>query len=348
MPAADPHPDFAAAELQGLFAPFETHDHVLIALSGGPDSTALLLLAQDWLMARGEGPLLSAATVDHGLRPAARVEAEAAGAVCARLGVPHAILDWVGDKPKSGIQEAARIARYDLLLAHARAVGAGALAVAHTLDDQAETILFRLACGSGPAGLAGMRPSSVRAGVTLLRPLLEVPKARLVGHLDARGIAYARDPSNLDPRHARPRLRAAAPLLAAEGLTPARLALLGRRLARAEAALSAAAVEAAARCLLERTVFRLRLDAHSLFAEPDEISLRVLVDALSAFALEKEVELAKAERLHGLMAAAVRVGEGRSGTLAGALARMDKGVLSITSAPPRGKKAALIAANSTR
>ncbi|MBA4789325.1 MAG: tRNA lysidine(34) synthetase TilS [Rhizobiales bacterium] len=348
MPAADASPDFAPAELERLFASLGAYGHVLVALSGGPDSTALLLLAARWRADRGSGPRLSAATVDHGLRPGARAEAEAAGALCARIGLPHAILPWTGEKPATGLQEAARAARYDLLLGHARETGADALALAHTLDDQAETILFRLARGSGPAGLIGMRARSTRAGTDLLRPLLDVPKARLVHHLDGLGVSYARDPSNLDLRQARPRLRAVAPVLAAEGLTPARLARLGLRLARADAALRVQAEAAGARCLLERSAHRVRLDAARLFAEPEEISLRILMEALDAFAGEGEVELAKAERLHGLLAEAARAGGRRTGTLAGALARVESTVLTVTRAPERNKKAALLAANSTR
>lgn len=346
MPAADASPDFTPAELESILAPFAGYSHVMIALSGGPDSTALTVLAHRWRAARGTGPVLSAATVDHGLRPEARAEAEVAGRLCARLGLAHSILPWTGPKPASGLQEAARDARYALLIAHAEANGADAIAIAHTRDDQAETVLFRLGRGSGLAGLAGMRARTRRRAVDLVRPFLDLPKARLLAHLDALGIAYARDPSNLDLRHARPRLRALAPALAVEGLTSARLATLARRLARADDALSLQAERAREACLLHRNADGLRFDAVRLFAEQEEISLRVLLDALAAFASEGEVELAKAERLHEALAAAARGGSARSGTLAGAIVRLDRGTLSVATAPERNKKTPSIAANS--
>lgn len=347
MPAADASADFSPARLDALFAPLRGFSHVLIALSGGPDSTALTLLAQHWRGAHAQ-PRLSAATVDHRLRPDARAEAQAAADFCQHLEIAHAILDWEGPKPVTGLQEAAREARYDLLVRHARAIGADAIALAHTEDDQAETILFRLSRGSGLAGLSGMQARSERAGLALLRPLLEVPKAQLVAHLEAAGIPFARDPSNQDLRHARPRWRALAPALAAEGLTAARLSRLARRLARADAALSVLAEDLAARCRLPGRDAAFRFDAALLFSAPDELSLRVLHAALAACATEGEVELGKVERLHERLSAAFTAQIPEAGTLAGALARLDGGALWVDAAPKRNKKSGLIAPNSTR
>lgn len=347
MPAAEADADFSPARLDALFAPFCAFSHILIALSGGPDSTALTLLAHQWRGGHAR-PRLSAATVDHQLRPDARAEAEAAAELCRDLDLAHAILDWTGPKPETGLQEAAREARYDLLVRHARAIGADAIALAHTQDDQAETILFRLSRGSGLAGLGGMQPLSERAGLALVRPLLDVPKAQLVAHLEAAEIPYARDPSNQDLRHARPRWRALAPALAAEGLTPARLSRLAHRLARAEAALSRLAEDLAARCRLPGDSAAYRFDAALLFSAPAELSLRVLHAALAACATEGEVELGKVERLHQRLSAAFGAQIPEAGTLAGALARLDRGALLVDPAPKRNKKSGLIAPNSTR
>ena len=137
----------------------------------------------------------------------------------AKLGVPHATLVWTGPKPSTRLQERAREARYRLLVEHARAIGADAIATAHHADDQAETVLFRLLRGSGVAGLAGMAATSRRDGVTIVRPLLGVAKSDLVAFCRARGVAFADDPSNADPRYARTRLRALLGRLADEGLT---------------------------------------------------------------------------------------------------------------------------------
>src|SRR5262249_36768196 len=157
---------------------------------------ALMLLAQRWRRRRTRGPELIVATVEHGLRRGSRAEANAVGALARKLGLSHEILAWRGTKPKTGIEAAARAARYRLVAPLARRPGAGAIATAHPLDDQAETVLMRLAAGSGPAGLAGMRPRDLRHGVVLLRPLLGLRKARLLATLARAGIKWADDPMN--------------------------------------------------------------------------------------------------------------------------------------------------------
>ncbi|MEA2871782.1 MAG: tRNA(Ile)-lysidine synthase, partial [Hyphomicrobiales bacterium] len=134
-------------------------------MSGGPDSTALLWLAARWRAWRKHAPTLIAVTVDHGLRPESAREARAVKRFAHKLDVAHRTLRWSGKKPASGIQQAAREARYRLLAGAARKAGARHILTAHTLDDQAETVLFRLARGSGIAGLRGMR------AVTPLAPL---------------------------------------------------------------------------------------------------------------------------------------------------------------------------------
>ena len=191
-----------------------------LAISGGPDSLALLLLAH---AARpGE---IEAATVDHRLRPAARAECEAVAAICAALAIPHAILTarWAVP-PSANLQAEARAERYALLADWATSRALAAVATAHHADDQAETLLMRLARGSGVGGLAGTRPSRpLTATIPLIRPLLGWRKADLAAIVAAAGLAPADDPANRDPRHDRTRVRAmladlapdAAPRLAA-------------------------------------------------------------------------------------------------------------------------------------
>ncbi|MFG1242540.1 tRNA lysidine(34) synthetase TilS [Xanthobacter sp. DSM 14520] len=345
-------PESAAIEdgaLDALFAPFTPHPRILIAVSGGPDSTALLYLAARWRAGRASGPDLIAATVDHGLRAEAAAEAEAVGAFATLLGVPHRILIWQGAKPTHGIQEAAREARYDLLAGAAREAGATAIALAHTRDDQAETVLFRLARGSGLSGLSGMRGDAARDGLALLRPLLDVPKARLVATLEAASVAFVRDPSNSDPRFARPRLRALAPALAAEGLDARRLAVLARRIARADQALEAAtdAAEAAViRLGPEEHPGAVSLDVRAFAALPDEIALRLLGRAIQKVGTEGPVELAKLEALYEALKAAARVPSGPfRRTLAGALVSLRGADLCVSAAPPRRERG-LLARNS--
>lgn len=270
-----------------LFEGLSPEARLLAAVSGGPDSIALLGLLAEW--AKGPGrPAIHAATVDHGLRPEAAAEAEDVAALCRRLGVPHRTLRWEGAKPASGVQTEARRARYALLAAEARRLGGAALVTAHTLDDQAETVLMRLAHGSGPSGLVGMRARAERDGLVLARPLLGIAKARLVATAQARGLPFIRDPSNADERFERVRWRAAMPLLAQRGLTAERLGRLAERMARLDAVADRRAGEAFAGLRLpddhEGEGEEVRLDFSRLAEEPEEVVLRVLALALEAVA----------------------------------------------------------------
>src|SRR6185436_11157971 len=146
------------SEAAALFADLSDAPVLILAVSGGPDSTALMWLAARWRAGAKHGPKLIAVTIDHGLREESAPEALAVKRLAKTLNVEHRTLRWTGRKPKTGIQEAARNARYRLLAGAARKAGAGHILTAHTLDDQAETVLFRLARGSGVSGLAGMAP----------------------------------------------------------------------------------------------------------------------------------------------------------------------------------------------
>ncbi len=156
-------------EANDLFADLVSAPAIVLAVSGGPDSTALLLLAARWRKARRRGPKLLAVTVDHGLRAGSAAEAKQVARLARSLGVPHRILRWTGAKPTSGLQEKARLARYRLLSEAAAKIGASHILTAHTLDDQAETVLMRLLRGSGPTGLSGMarRATRLRRAQTL-------------------------------------------------------------------------------------------------------------------------------------------------------------------------------------
>ena len=321
--------DAALAPLGAFAAP-------LIAVSGGPDSTALLALAADWAARRG-GARLYAATVDHALRPESAGEAQAVAALCARFGVPHETLIWQGDKPATGLQARAREARYALLVAHARAIGADALVTAHHLDDQAETVLLRLTRGSGVAGLAGMAPRSERDGLPLLRPILGFPKAALIACCDAAGLAYARDPSNANPRFARPRWRALRETLANEGLTPEALARLARRVAHIEAALARQCASAEARLGL---IAHRRCDALEFAAEPVEIAQRLLTAAVAATGGREEsrIGLEKMEAATAALRAAIAARARFSANVGGALIVHD-GEAAVSVAPePRRRR----------
>jgi tRNA(Ile)-lysidine synthase len=233
---------------------------------------------------------LLVASVDHGLRSGSRKEAEWVGAQARAIGFAHELLVWKGAKPSTGIQEAARAARYDLLAELAwRHAGCGPVAVvtAHTEDDQAETVLMRLARGSGLDGLTGMseeRRLGPERACRLMRPLLSVSRVRLEATLKAGGIAWIEDPSNDCDRFERVRLRKARAQLEELGLTHAMIALSARRLERARSALEAAVrnLERDARLDLHGGAFA-SFDAQSFGAAPDELRLRLIARLVAAF-----------------------------------------------------------------
>jgi tRNA(Ile)-lysidine synthase len=343
--AAEPAAPVSAAEARTLFAGLKFAPALLLAVSGGPDSTALMLLAARWRAALKKGPRLFAVTVDHGLRAESGREARAAKQLASRLGLRHRTVRWTGDKPETGLQEAARAVRYRLLADAARAAGARHILTAHTLDDQAETVLLRMARGSGLTGLAAMARETMLAGETgplvLVRPLLEVPKARLIATLDAGRVAYCEDPSNVDPRFTRARLRELMPVLAGEGLDARRLALLARRLRRAEATIefavgvAAGAVSNAAWTNGAPIAF----DADKFIRLPEEVALRLLGRAIVHAAGELPLRLGRLEALYGLLAQSNSARPDRvRRTLAGALITLAGGRLTVERAPPRSKR----------
>ena len=206
-------------------------ERLALAVSGGPDSMALLALAAEAFPGR-----IAALTVDHRLRPAAAAEAATVAACCAERDIPHATLPWLGTKPAAGMQAAAREARYALMADWCAANGYALLLTAHHADDQAETLLMRLARGSGSAGLAGIRPTrALGHGVTLVRPLLGTRRAELAAIAAATGWPLADDPSNRDLNYARTAARAL--LTTTPWLDVPRIAAAAVHLAAADAAL---------------------------------------------------------------------------------------------------------------
>lgn len=296
---------------------------IVAAVSGGPDSIALMHLLARW-SAAGNGPPILVATVDHGLRPESAAEADFVAREAAALGLSHRTLLWTGEKPRTGLQEAARDARYRLLVRHAREEGATHLATAHTQDDQAETVLMRLARGSGLTGLAGMRRERDRDGVRHVRPLLDWPKASLLRLCEAQGWRFVTDPSNADERFARVRWRGLMPLLAAEGLTAERLARLSDRMGRADEALAEKAREALERAEPQGGEGGFSFQAHSLAEEPFEIALRLLELALIRAGLPLEhSRLQRLETCTERLRQALSAGQGLRLTVAGAVVHLD-------------------------
>lgn len=193
-----------ARRLEAL-GPFEARPRLAVAVSGGPDSLALALLAQAWAEARGGAVL--ALVVDHGLRPESAAEAAQAARWLAARGVSARALTWRGAKPAAGLQATAREARRALLEEACREEGILHLLLAHHADDQAETVALRARRGSGPLGRAGMAAVVEGCGLRVLRPLLGAGKAQLLATLRALGQPWIEDPTNRDPRFARAALR---------------------------------------------------------------------------------------------------------------------------------------------
>ena len=307
------------AEADALFAPLAGAGGIALAVSGGADSIALMRLVADWRARNGPAIPVLVLTVDHGLRAEARAEAEQVGEWARAVGLDHDILTWDGEKPAADIQAAARAARYRLLVAACARGEMSHLLLAHHRDDQAETVLLRLARGSGVDGLAAMAEDTARDGLIIARPFIDQPKARLVATLRALGQDWIEDPTNADRRFARPRLRSLMPALASEGLTATRLAETARRMQRVRAALDDAAGDLHRRCVSEDRAGFCRLDRHRLAEAPEEVGLRVLSRLLMGIGGgDYPPRLDRLERLYGLLTA--RPGEsdsGKSATLAG-------------------------------
>jgi len=301
-----------AAEFEQLmapFAPFETAPHLAVACSGGGDSMALAILADRW--ARAQGGAVTALIVDHRLRPESSREAAGVGQALAALGIAHQIL-VCGDAPRPGnLEDAARRARYRLLEAWCADNGVLHLLTAHHRDDQVETLLMRLARGSGLDGLAGIAPVGIWRTCRVLRPLLTIPPERLRATLRERGVMPVEDPMNRDPAFQRARLRAARTFLAEEGLSAERLAATAARLARARGALETMVTATLARAVALDPLGYARVDAAALKAVPAEVGLRTLAAVLTTVSgADYTVRLEQLERLYGLLPA--DIGGGRT------------------------------------
>jgi tRNA(Ile)-lysidine synthase len=249
-----------------------------VAVSGGSDSIALLrLLARE--AGRG-GPQICAVTVDHGLRPEAAGEAAHVAGLCAELSIAHDILHWHGWTGQGNLPDRARRGRYDLMADWAKARSISAIALGHTADDQAETLLMRLARGSGVDGLAAMQPYRLHQGITWLRPLLALRRADLRDWLCTLGQDWIEDPTNEDPAYDRVQARRALAFLAPLGVSVDGLVATAERMRMASEALSQMA-----RDLAEKAT---RIDAGDVIiarpqfeAAADETRYRLLAHALN-------------------------------------------------------------------
>jgi tRNA(Ile)-lysidine synthase len=309
------------------------------------------VLAARWRKARKRGPKLLAVTIDHGLRDGSAAEARAVKRLAAQFGVDHRTLRWRGDKPATAIQEVARGARYQLLATAAKKVGARHILTAHTLDDQAETVLIRMARGSGLTGLGAMARermielppparSKAQGPLLLVRPFLDLPKTRLLATLAAARVPFADDPSNRDPRFTRVRMRTLLASLAGEGLDARRLAQLARRLQRADTTIELAVDVAAAAVSIAPWEDRdpIQFDAGKFARLPAEAALRLLGRAVAFAGDEGPVQLAPLEALFAALVEAAAATNRLRRTLAGALVTLAEDRLTVERAPPRSHR----------
>lgn len=288
------------ADIQAALKSLEGHDHIALAVSGGADSLALLHLLSAWRKALSDdGPQMTVLTFDHALRAQSAAEAEFVAERAKSYGLPAKTLLWKGAKPASNIQETAREARYQALLTYCLQNRITALLTAHHMDDQAETLLMRLARGSGVDGLSAIPQTSMRSGVTLLRPLIDVPKIALVATLEAAGLDWVEDPSNANEDFERVRVRNLMHQLESLGLTAEKLALTAKRMRRARHALEAETQTFMASAATLHNAGFCQMEFAALSQAPQEIALRALICVLQAVGGNaRPPELAKVENLY--------------------------------------------------
>lgn len=234
-----------------------------VAVSGGVDSMALLLLLKE------KNIPLQALTVDHGLRSESATEATQVAAWCKTLGIPHTTLHWQHEKITSGVPEKARDARYELMFDWCRTNHIQHLFTAHHLDDQIETVLFRLTRGSGLVGLSGIMPITSREGIFLHRPLLSFPKSRLIATLEKAKQPWLEDPSNQNTAFTRNAMRTQLHTLSPE--QKQRLHAITQSFTRFRNGLEKQVEQALSEC------FSGELLQHEAFIkQPEELKIRIL------------------------------------------------------------------------
>lgn len=277
---------FGDDEIARLFEPLKNHKAIAVGVSGGPDSMALMLLLVRWRVILGQqAPDVWVLSVDHGLRREARDEVAEVGNMARKWGLKHQAFVWENAKDtSSNVQARAREARYGLMSAWCEHQQISHLLVAHTLNDQAETVLLRLARGSGVDGLSAMDRHNVWGKTVIYRPLLAVARKRLLQLLSEIDCSYVDDPSNHDPKYDRVQVRDALNVLAPLGITPQKLADTAGRLREARRALDVMTQDAFL-CGVEMFDAGYSiLDPQILVQSPPEIQRRLLGRLLRSIA----------------------------------------------------------------
>lgn len=296
-----------------------------VAVSGGSDSLALMMLLHEACIARGV--VLKVVSVDHRLRPESRGELDRVAGICVARGLSHDRLEWRGWDGQGNLQNEARKARYALMAEWAQQEGVGAVCLGHTMDDQAETFLMRLARKAGSAGLSGMRARVEQGGIAWLRPLLTVRRDELQAYLEAHGVAWINDASNEDEAFDRIKARRALAELAPLGIGPEVLSEVAGNLG-SENRILQGLVRDFAEGHVRQSYGALACDAEAFGALEPEIALRLLSAAVpwingAAYPPRREALCKMLAALRG----------GRTHTLAGVIGLCRKGDIWLAREP---------------
>ncbi|MFD1943613.1 tRNA lysidine(34) synthetase TilS [Paradevosia shaoguanensis] len=322
-----------AEGLAAALAPVAQCKAIGLAVSGGADSLALMVLVRRWLRELENPPKVFVYSVDHGLRREARDEVAMVVDEAKKLGFEPRALAWTGAKPATGVQDAARQARYRLIGEAMAQDGAEILLTAHHINDQAETILMRLSHGSGLDGLSGMQPLSMVEGVPIFRPFLAVDPKILRAVVDAEGLTPAEDPSNSDPHYERVRWRRALPALADLGLDAETLFRFSERAAQAEEALAITASISFDEIVRLDGFGAAEIDSDQFASVPKAIADRILARVLRIVGgQQKPRALSVVERLRDALVAG---DVSKTRTVLGCVVRNSSGVISVAREPGR-------------
>ncbi len=268
-----------AETMQGFIAENNSPLKVAVAVSGGGDSIALAILLNEWI--KDNGGELIALTVDHNLRSESSSEAVSVGKNLGALGIKHKVLTWEGDKPCTHIQELAREARYKLLMKECKAQGYNFLAVAHNLEDQAETFWMRLSHGSGLDGLSSMADIRDVNGLKIIRPVMSFTRDALRLTCKDRDVEWIEDPSNHNKKYLRVKLREFEALLIEEGMTPDRVVKSIQKLDDAKQALQSIACDYMNECVKVYPSGYASLKLSLWNTYPKDIQRRILSEVLN-------------------------------------------------------------------
>ena len=285
--------NISALDFQNIMQDLKVHKDFAVAISGGPDSLALVLLSEQY--AKDNELRLTALSVDHSLRPNSKGEIKWVEKLMRRNKIKFACLKLKGKKPASNIMAYAREQRYDLLTKYCKRSKIPYLLTAHHLDDEIENFLMRIIRGSGIKGLSSSRSSFKhrRSGVNIVRPLLRFSKKSLIKYLSLTKQNYVVDPTNNDIRFDRSRIRSFASKLISEGLSKSRFANVINNLKKAEIAIQSSLSRYGENLIQIRNKSSLAIIIKDFIKAPEEIQFRLFFNIVEYISKKKQKPRAK-------------------------------------------------------